>query len=302
MPLGISFGFGKKKQKSSGTATLDKLETSLQSGLESTASTSTGSETTSQSATSSSQGTSTTGGSTSQNTSSTGTQTQTGTSRTLSQSVQSALESALTGLIGRSDASAQTVADSAASLTDFDPNQFVSGVVAGAESRINEGLDSSLGQLFSRIGGTDGSNTMASILANRARSNAASELAGIESQAAATAAQIQQGNVGTTAQALNANQGLIPALASVLKGAEVTTESSTLQQELANILGTQQATTQVAENSQQNQNVATQKVQELLQLVAQAMQSSTQTNATETQKTKGSSSGFNFGLTAGQKG
>src|SRR5574338_222040 len=168
MAFGISFGAN--KSKSSQTTNVNKTEdvNQTESGTKSstgTTSTTGSSATTSGSTTNTSQ----TGTSAQQTT---GSQQSTSTTTQFDDAVLGGLNSAVAALLGNIPMETQQLEGS------FDHGAFVQSGLDAANSKIQTDLDASLNSVFDAIGGRDDSNSMATLLANRARSDAGAALSG----------------------------------------------------------------------------------------------------------------------------
>lgn len=121
----------------------------------------------------------------------------------------------------------------------FDVDDFVSGVMKSATQTAKGALESGINGIESSIGGSTSGNSMAALLANRMRNEAASNLAGIESQARATGAGIRaQESTELTNLAQAGGQGTLQ-LIQALMGAQSTMTGN--------------VQTDMAEQTQQNQ-------------------------------------------------
>lgn len=290
--MGFGLSFGSKKTSSKGTATIDKTETGTQSGSEST----TGSTTTSGSSNtqSGSTGTSSTAQNQNQQSNTQSSTTSTTSQNSFSDALAGGIENSISTLLGGIGSTQDAVNNSIAKLSGFNAGQFVQDSVAAAQSKVQSGLDESLGGLFDAIGGNPGQNSMSALLANRLTGDAAATIAGVRGQAEQTAAQILQQNAATTADAAGGIAGLAPALIGAFKGGNVTGQQTNLAQEIANLVGASTGQTNTAEQS--TQNTQTTQVQNMIQAILQNLNTTTNTKGTETQNTKGKESGFGFSL------
>lgn len=287
MAFGISFG--KSGQKSNQTTNIDKTESTNQSK--------TGTQTQT--------GTTTNTGTTSQNTTSQGTQTQaqTGTSTTTGQ--QTGTTSQTTNLF--SDAILQGLEGvvgslfgntSGATVGDFDADQFVAGGLAKATADSTMSLEDNLNQMVANIGGRADGNSMTALLANRARNDAAANLAGVESQLTGQANEIVRQNVlaGNTIDATN--QGFLANLLQTLKGGTSTTTGTeavaTQQQGQTGTTGT----TTTAESGTSAGTTSQTQVQDLVTAISELLSGVTNTSGTEktTGSTRKSGGGFSLSL------
>lgn len=296
--MGFGLSFGTSKTNTTQNTNYNKATTGTQSGTENTSSTNTSNTTGSQNTSGSTTGTqqqqqqnSSSGSTTNQNTS-------TGAQSSFSAGTASDIETSIRNLLGGIGAGGSTIADATAKLNSFDPAKFISDTVAGAKGTIQSNLDASTGQLFDNIGGTSSTNSMAALLAGRLNNDAASSLAGVQSQAESTAAGIEQGNLAGTVGAITSQQGLAPALIQALKGGNVTSSQSDLAQQIQALTGANTGTTSSSEQSQQDQTSSSSTIATLTQLIQQLMNTTgTETgtsNSTGTEKKSGG--GFSLGF------
>jgi hypothetical protein len=296
MAFGLSFG--KKKSSSEGTATIDKLtdltgsqqSTSTQSGVTDT---STLGQTNSQQATT---------GATSQTqdslTSGSTTGRTTGTTTTLGGDVQDALADRIKSILsgGVTDENISKLSSQISGRSDFDEAAFVSGIVGQARNRGEQLLQEQNSAFGSNVGGVASTNSMAALMAQRGRNDLDANLAGIEAQAAATAAGINNQNIQTSVSAQTGMAGIAQALATALKGGTTTTDMTQLTDEIQQLIGKTGGITQqnVVGSETQQQNTQT---NQLLQQISDVLtQQSTQETGTETQKMKGKSGGFGISI------
>lgn len=301
MAFGLSFAA--KKTKSSGTTTVDKLETGTQTGSENTTGTRTGTQSTTGATTNTGLGTSSTLGTSTQQQAATGSQTQTGTTRSLSENVLGGLEGAVSGLLAQildpNTGDRAMMNRGISAMGDFDVDSYVNGTLMQARATQGTALDELLGSVFSRVGGVEGNNSASTLLANRARNDSAANLAGVEAQARATGADLVRKNLESMTGAVGQmGAQLLPQIAAILKGGETSTDVSTLTEELSRMLGETTGTTGTSESSTQAQTGTTTTTESLIQAVLNALQQSTHTTGTETTKTKGSEmgGGMSFGI------
>lgn len=139
----------------------------------------------------------------------------------------------------------------------FDPNAFVAGIMQSANSNAASDFGSGVNNIRSRIGANSGTNSMAALLEGKLQRDTSANLAGIESNARGTAAQIQQQDLtsraGATAQLAGAEQTELQGLiSSLLNATQKSTGASTTQ----NTGTTNQQTQQVAkETGTQDQKI-----------------------------------------------
>lgn len=130
--------------------------------------------------------------------------------------------SALTGQLG-------TVQKAAA--TPFDVSAFVKGISKQASNTINRTTDQGVNNAESNIGSSQGNNTMATLLASKLATDAASQKAGIVSQATAQGTQIRDAEAQSqTEQTLGLTGALNSSFASflnILKGAQTSQTQTT---------------------------------------------------------------------------
>lgn len=285
MAFGISFG--SKKNKSSSTTNVNKTETGTQ--VESGAKTSTGvtTSTGSTSTTGSQTGSTTQTGTTSGTT--TGQQTSQQTSTQFSDSILSGLESAVASMFGAIPSPGATAFDS-----EFDHDKFVAAGMDAATNRITTDLNAGLNTMFDQIGGRDDDNSMVTLLANRARGDAESQLAGIFSNLEAQGRGIERENFLANLQGANVQQGFMGTLLNALKGGVASTTGALQTQEATTGTSTQAGTSNLATSEQ---SVSSQRqVQQLAELLNNILASTMNTVGTETTKGKNKESGFGLGL------
>lgn len=278
----FGLSFGAKKSKGSTTTTVDKNvdTTQVESGVKATSgvTSSTGSSTT----------TGTQTGQTTNNTAqqSTGSQTNQQSSTLFSQNILSGLEGIVQGLFG-------STATSPMSLnSNFDKQAFVDQGYAAAESRALDDTNIALNSIFDRVGGRDDQNSMATLLANRARGDAAAQLAGVRANLTGQAEGIARENFGANLAGQGQAQGFLGNLLTALKGGTANTSGAI--QTAENTTGQQTGTsaTQTAEQTQQQQT----QVQQLLELLQNQLAGTERTTGTETSKSKGTDYGGGFSL------
>lgn len=297
MALGISFGSNKSKTRSS--TDVAKLETGVQSGTTSQNQTTTGSQTSNTTGTQSTTGSQTTSGATSGTSSqtTTGTQQQTQTSQLLSDSILSALEqSSLRALTAAETPQGPQIGE----LNGFNIGDFVSQGYQAAASQQQAQLEQSVNGLFDSVGGTASGNSMAALLANRLRGDAAANLAGVQANLTAQGNQILRENIGQSVAAQVAQQQFVTQLLAQLRGGVATT-TGTGQTTEATRGQTQQINDQRTSQQQdvltsQQQQVDTTQV--LASIINQLINTTTNTVASEDTigKTKKSGGGFGISL------
>lgn len=108
----------------------------------------------------------------------------------------------------------------------FDPNAYADRVTAAAATRAQGDLESRINSMQSQVGGTETGNTMAALLGQRLRTDAATEIAGVRASAEAQGQQIrQQQQQSTTDQMLGlqgAGSDTLQGLITALRGAQGT--------------------------------------------------------------------------------
>lgn len=296
--MGFGLSFGKKKQSSSGTSSIDK--TTNLTGTQASDTTSSGSST---SATTGST-TGTTQGSTSQlgtqNQSSTGSTTgrTTGTTTSLGQDVQDSLASSVKSLLagGINDSAMASLSNIISGNPDFDVDSFVADTLAGARNRGEQTLQESTSAFSSNVGGSAGTNSMAALIAARGRNDLEANLASIGAQARATGEGIRTQNQETKISAAQSLSGQAATLANALKGGTTTTDMTELSTQLQSLIGKTGTIGSSSETQQQDTSQSTATTQ-LLQELANVLTSQQQKETgTETQTTKGKSGGFGLSL------
>lgn len=129
----------------------------------------------------------------------------------------------LTGQLGR--------VNTAAAAAPFDVDAFVNDTMARATSGAQFDLESGLNKLFSATGTSETDNSMTALLANRLRTDTASNLAGIGAQARATGEQIRtaqsQGQTSEIVALSNSIANQMLGLLDIGKGSAVTSQEST---------------------------------------------------------------------------
>lgn len=294
MAFGINFG--KNKTKVDSTTTVDKTENRNETGTQSTAGAKSSSTTGSQS----SQGSSdTTSSQSSQNTGTTtgqGSQVEQTIRELFSSGVMGGLEGAASQLLDTVGATVNRTSQGMSELGGFNPEEFVAKGMAGATSRVNSQLDEAVGSLFSSIGGTSGSNSAAALLEQRLQGDAASQLAGIESQLVGQGEEIQRANL-TAAQGLGDSQNaLMQSILGALRGA---TETTTGVSETTTTEANQNTQTQTGQQSTATQqDTATQQstVETVLEQILKTLTGTVNTQGTENTKGTTTEKGGGFGL------
>jgi hypothetical protein len=280
MAFGISFG--SKKEKGSSTTNVNKTETTdqTQTGTQ----TSTGLTQQSGTSATQTQGATTQTGTTTGST--TGSQTSTQQATQFSEPVLSSLESSVQALLGNLPTAPSQMEGS------FNHDQFVQGGVDAASARIQGDLESSLNSIFDQFGGRDDSNSMATLLANRGRSDAAASIAGVRSQLEGQAQEIEKNRFLANLQGVGQQEGFLTQVLDALKGGRAATTGAVQTAEQTAGTSNQAGTTTGSETTQTAQTQLQQTIEQLLQ----QLQGTTTTVGTESTKSKGSSGGFGLGL------
>lgn len=280
MAFGISFGANKSSGKS--TTDVNKTETTNQTetGTKATTGTVTNTGATqTQQQTQQSQV-----GSTSGETS--GSQTTQSTSQQFSDSVLGGLESAVGQLLG-----AIPTTPAAMSGT-FDHDAFVKSGMDAASSQVRDQLETSLNSMFDQFGGRDDSNSMAMLLANRARGDAGSAMAGAYSNLEAQAQGIDRERFLANLQGTGQSQQFLAQVLDSLKGGRATQSAATQTAE-ATTGETRQAGSSATSGSETTQS---QQVTDLVEALSQILAGTTSTAGTEHTSTSGKNMGGGVGL------
>lgn len=160
----------------------------------------------------------------SQDSTATGTEASTQTSLGFAPEVMEKLNALLSETVGAGGLTAAqgalTQQLEARSGNNFDVDKFVSGIMADAVARTKGELETGVNLAETATGGTQGSNSMAALLAGRLRNDATANLAGIEQEATATGHQIaSQRSNELTALSSGISEGIL-GLISSLAGAQ----------------------------------------------------------------------------------
>lgn len=279
----FGLSFGAKKGKASSTSTIDKTTdtTQVETGTKATSgvTTSTGTSTT----------TGTQTGQTTNNTQqdSIGSQTNQQQSTLFSEGILSGLEGIIGDLFGSQARTPMTLAD------NFDKDAFVEGGYRAAESRATDDTNIALNSMFDRIGGRDDQNSMATLLANRARGDAAAQLAGVRANLEAQGEGIERENFAANLAAQGQSQGFLNSLLTALKGGTASTSGAIQTQE--SVTGAQTGTSAQQTNETTNQSQT--QTQQLLELLQSALTGTEHVVGTE--KTKGKTSDMGGGFSLG---
>lgn len=288
MAFGLSFGT--KKQTTDSTSNINKTENTNQQQTGTNTSSGTSTSNSNSSGTSSTVGQQTTSQTGSQQTTGTQTGTTKQTTSAFSDSTLSAIEKAVGDLFGK--------VGGGAPISAFNKEGFIADGVGAATRDILSGLDSNVNQLTTNLGGTSGSNSMAALLENRMRGDAAAEVQGVRTNLTAQAEQIARDNILAQTQVAGQDQGFLGNLLAALKGGQVTTtgtESSTTAQNQTNQTSGTQTNSEQTQQQQTQQQVQT---QQLIEMMEQLLKGTTNTVGTETTKgtTKQSGGGFSLAL------
>ena len=278
----FGLSFGAKKSKSSGSSTIDKLvdTTQTESGSKATTGTTT---TTGTSATTGTQTGQTTGATTNE---SVGSQTNQQTSTLFGAETLAGLEGIIGDLFGSQARTPMSLG------SDFNKDDFVSQGYAAAESRASDDTNIALNSIYDRLGGRDDSNSMATLLANRARGDTAAQLAGVRANLTGQAEGIARENFGADLAGQANSQGFLGNLLNALKGGTANTTGAIQTQE-------SQTGTQVGTSAQQTAEQTTQsqtQVQQLLELLQNQLAGTEHTTGTEKTKGKQLDMGGGFSL------
>lgn len=275
MAFGLSFGASVKKGSSTTDVNKTETQNQTQTGVQATQ----GSTTTS--GTSATQTAQNTTGATTNQQATTGTQTQQQQSTLFSAPVLSSLESTVQSLLG-------TIPNQPATQGGtFDHAAFVNQGVEAAQAATQGELESSLNGIFDNIGGRDDQNSMSTLLANRARSDAAASVAGVRSQLEGQAQAIDSSRFQNNLAGVGQQEGFVSQVLAALKGGTATTTGAT--QTAENTAGgtqQQQATTGTSATQQSTQELVNQ-----ITAMLQTLQGTTNTVGTEHTKTKDTSIG-----------
>jgi len=209
------------------------------------------------------------------------------TSQSLGDNAIQLLNTALGGILNKAVDSKNPVVSQ---LGAFDPEQFVAQTLRAAQSSQNQSLGQTLGGIRDAIGG--GVNSAVALLSQNAHDTAASNLAGIASNATATANQILQGNSGAITTAEAGTNSLLNTILSSLKGA-TTTETGA-----GTTASSQAGTSATSESGTSGTTSTSDVVSSLSQILTSLLKndSTTNTNATTTDNVKKDSAGLSLGF------
>jgi hypothetical protein len=280
MAFGLSFG----AKKTSGSSTTDVNKTETQNQTQAgTQATSGSTNTTGTSATQTQQNTS---GATTNQQATTGSQTQQQQSTLFSAPVLSSLENTVQSLLG------SIPNQPAQQGGSFDHAAFVSQGVEAASAATQGELENSLNGIFDNVGGRDDQNSMATLLANRARGDAAASVAGVRSQLEGQAQAIDSSRYQNNLAGLGQQEGFVAQVLAALKGGTATTTGATQTSEKT-AGGTQQQQSSTGTSATQTN---TQELVNQITAMLQTLQGTDVTVGTEHTKTKGTTIGGGAGL------
>jgi hypothetical protein len=284
MAFGLSFG--SNSQKGSSTTNVNKTESVNQTESGTKASTGVTSSTGTSSSQSGSTGSTSQTGTSAQQT--TGSQQTSQTTTQFSDSVLGGLESAVGQLLG-------AIPTAPAQMQgDFDSDAFVKSGMDAASSRITGDLEASLNSMFDQFGGRDDSNSMAMLLANRARGDAGAALSGAYANLEAQAQGIERDRFLANLQGTGQAQGFLGSVLDALKGGRASTTGSTQTSEATTGTSSQQGTS--SQTGYENTQTSQQQIQALIEALNNTLAGTTNVVGTESTKTKGKTTGFGAGL------
>lgn len=284
MAFGISFG----KSKTSGSSSTDVNKTEATNQTQTgTQSTQGSTATTGTSTTQATQSGSTTGATSNQQ-ATTGSQTQQQQTTQFSAPVLGALESTVQSLLGTLPGTPMTQAGS------FDHQAFVSQGVEAAQAQTQGELENSLNSIFDTVGGRDDQNSMATLLANRARGDAAASVAGVRSQLEGQAQNIDSQRFQNNLAGVGQQEGFLSQVLAALKGGQSNTTAATQTAEQT-AGGTQQVGTSTQTGTSSTSTAQNEIVNQITQLL-QNLTGTTTTVGKEDTTTKGKTGGFGLGL------
>lgn len=280
MAFGLSFGAKKGSQTT--TSNVDKTVT----GTQASSGTQTQQGTTTNTGNTSTQQSGSATGSTTNQQATTGQQQTTQQGTAFSAPTLSALDAATQQLLGGVGATPAKLD------TGFNGTEFVNKGMEAARSQVSDQLDTALNGIFDTVGGRDNQNSMATLLATKARGEAGAQLSGDYANLTANANQIERENFNANVGAQSSQNNLIEGIVSALKGGATTTTGNVATSENTAATGTSaqntnQTGTQASSNTQ---------VQDLVTAITQLLSSNEHTVGTETDKTKTSSMGGGFSL------
>jgi hypothetical protein len=152
----------------------------------------------------------------------------------------------------------------AAAAPAFDTEGYVAGIANAAMARTQDDLDSRINSMLSATGSSESGNSMAALLGNRMRNDAAANLAGIVSNATAQGQQIAQSEQESLTSQIsglsNDLAGQLQNLLGVAKGGQSTsvgTGQATTAQSTANQQQSNQSSTATENVNQSTKSTAT---------------------------------------------
>ena len=163
-----------------------------------------------------------------------------------------------------------------------------------ATSRVSSDLESSLNSMFDNFGGRDDQNSMATLLANRTRSDAGASLAGTRASLEGQANDIERSNYTANLAGEGQQQQYLAQVLSALKGGTTSTTGAvnTAEQQAGT---SSQAGNQATTGSEQATTNQTQ-VQNLVEALSQILSGTTHTVGTEDSKNSSMGGGMSLGL------
>lgn len=280
MAFGLSFGAKHQSGKSSTSINKTTDTTQAETGAKATSGVTSTSGT---SATTGTQTGQTTGTTTNE---STGSQTNQQQSTLFSQQILGGLEGIIGDLFGAQSRTPMQLA------SDFDKQEFIDSGYAAAENRATEDTNTALNSIYDRLGGRDDNNSMATLLANRARTDTAAQLAGVRANLTGQAEGIARENFGADLAGQGQSQGFLSNLLAQLKGGTANTTGAIQTQESQAGTSTGTSATQTAEQTTQQQT----QVQQLLELLQNQLAGTEHVVGKEKTKTSGTEFGGGFSL------
>jgi hypothetical protein len=207
------------------------------------------------------------------------------------------LESRVQSLLSAGGGSAASATAAALSgISSFDPDQYVSGVVANARNRSESDRQQAISTAENVIGGTVDSNSAAALLASRINNDANANLAGIESDAVAKAQSILGNNIAAAGNARGQDDNLLTQLAGILKGGVTTGTAVGNTATAGQTNQEQQQTGTTTESSNQQQNSQQQTQQDVLSQLISLLQGTENTKGTEQANAVTKSGGFGLSI------
>lgn len=177
-------------------------------------------------------------------------------------------------------------------LSGFNRDNYVKGVTDAAQSKSDMVLDATKGNIADMVGAKTDNSSMATLLANRATTDASAGVAGVKAQAEATANQILDQNANTAIAAKGADDGFMTQLLAALKGGTQTTTTAANEGSTGTTTNSATGTTDSSESTK----VASTSLQTIQQLV-NALLTGTDTTVGHL-TTSGKTSGTTLGVQA----